>query len=131
LSRERIGDVVFPPADVIFSKTRGVQPDLLVLPLVHGRRPAHFRDAGHLLLAVEVLSPSTARSDRVAKRTLFRDEGVPEYWIVDLDARTIERSTPSDARIEVVAERLTWQPDGASTAFALDVPDYLARVLDD
>jgi Uma2 family endonuclease len=57
-----------------------------------------------LLLAVEILSPSTARADRVAKRTLFRDERVPEYWIVDLDARTVERSTPADPRVEVAAD---------------------------
>jgi Uma2 family endonuclease len=131
LSRERIGDVVFAPADVIFSRTRGVQPDLLVMPLVNGKRPTHFQDAGRLLLAVEVLSPSTARSDRVAKRTLFRNEGVPEYWIVDMDSRTIERSTPSDARVDVVAERLAWPVEGASEQFEMDVADYFAQVLDD
>jgi len=42
-----------------------------------------------------VLSPTTARSDRVNKRALYRDERVDEYWIVDLDSRTIERSTPT------------------------------------
>jgi Uma2 family endonuclease len=100
LSRERVGHAYFAPADVTFSRTRAVQPDLLVVPLIGGRRPDRFGDLGPLLLAVEVLSPSTARADRVAKRTMFRDEGVAEYWIVDLDARTIERSTPADPRFE-------------------------------
>ena len=59
-------------------------------------------------------SSSTARADRVAKRTLFRDERVPEYWIVDLDARAFERSTPA----------------GASTPLTIDLPAYFERVLD-
>src|SRR5437868_1029615 len=115
LNREPVGHAYFAPADVIFSRTRAVQPDLLVVPLVNGHRPERFEDVGKLLLAVEVLSPSTARADRVAKRVLFRDEGVAEYWIVDLDARTIERSTPADPRVDVVVDRLEWLPTGGES----------------
>jgi Uma2 family endonuclease len=38
----------------------------------------------------EVLSPSTAARDKVQKRTLYADHGVPHYWIVDVDSRTLE-----------------------------------------
>ena len=41
-------------------------------------------------LAVEILSPSTARIDRQTKRQLFERSAVPNYWIVDADARVIE-----------------------------------------
>lgn len=82
------------------------------------------------MLAVEILSPSTARADRVAKRTLFRDQGVPEYWIVDLDSRVIERSTPSDPRAEILVDRLSWYPDGASATLDIDLNAYFAEVLD-
>ena len=128
---ERAGDLIIAPADVRFSNTRIVQPDLFVIPLVEGRRPKRFEDVGRLLLAVEVLSPSTARADRVDKRVLFRDEGVAEYWIVDLDARTIERSTPADPRVEVLVDRLEWRAEGAASSIAIDLADYFARVLDD
>lgn len=131
LTRERVGHAYFAPADVIFSPTRAVQPDLLVLPLVHGRRPKKFGDVGTLLLAVEVLSPSTARADRVAKRRMFRDEGVADYWIVDLEARTVERSTPDDPRVEVLSDRIEWFPAGAGSSLVVDVVDYFKRVLDD
>jgi Uma2 family endonuclease len=107
-----------------------VQPDLFVVPLVEGRRPERFEDVGRLLLAVEVLSPSTARADRVAKRVLYRDQGVAEYWLVDLEARTVERSTPADARVEVLAEDLTWRVEGAASALEIDLLDYFSRVLD-
>jgi Uma2 family endonuclease len=130
LAREAVGYAVAAPADVVFSPRRGVQPDLFVAPLAAGRRPRHFSDVGRLLLAVEVLSPSTARADRVKKRALYRVEGVDEYWIVDLDARTIERSTPVDARIEVLAQTIEWMPQGASGPLAIDVPSYFRGVLD-
>ena len=128
---EGIGDMIIAPADVRFSDARNVQPDVFVMPLVDGRRPRRFEDAGRLLLAVEVLSPSTARADRVTKRILFRDEGVAEYWIVDLDARTIERSTPADSRVDVLADRVEWRPEGAASSLTVDLLEYFARVLDD
>ena len=130
LQRERVGHAFVSPADVIFSSRRLVQPDVFVTRLVNGRRPEEFVASSGLLLAVEVLSPSTARADRVAKRTLYRDERVPEYWIVDLDARTFERTTPGDARPEILADALAWQPVGASTPLIIDLSAYFERVLD-
>ena len=41
-------------------------------------------------LAVEIISPSTPRIDRVTKLQLYARYGVPFYWIVDPDARAIE-----------------------------------------
>ena len=102
-----------------------------MVPLINGRRPRAFSEVKRLLVAVEVLSPATARADRVAKRGLFREEGVAEYWIVDLDSRTVERSTPDDPRPEILAERLEWFPEGALESLVVDLVDYFARVLDD
>ncbi len=42
-------------------------------------------------LVVEVLSPGTAATDRGRKRDIYAHFDVPEYWIVDPDANTIER----------------------------------------
>ena len=52
-----------------------------------GRAPARWEEVQHLLLAVEVLSPSTARHDRHTKRGIYMAESVDEYWIVDPEAR--------------------------------------------
>jgi len=41
-------------------------------------------------LVVEILSPSTAQTDRHTKMQLYARHGVPWYWIVDPDSRTVE-----------------------------------------
>jgi Uma2 family endonuclease len=131
LKKTSAGVVYMAPGDVVFSPRRGLQPDIFVTPFVDGKRPVKFQDAGRLLLAVEVLSPGSARADRVIKRRVFREEHVPEYWVVDMDARAIERTTPSESRPEVLVERLDWFPDGASKPLGINLPKYFASVLDE
>lgn len=41
-------------------------------------------------LVVEVLSPSTAKYDRVHKKDVYEQSGVPEYWLVSPGDRSIE-----------------------------------------
>jgi Uma2 family endonuclease len=131
VEQQRLGEVLFAPIDVTFSDKRGVQPDLLVAPFVDGKRIRISRELRDFPLVVEVLSPSTARWDRVKKRRLYREERIPEYWIVDLDARVFERSTASGEAIEVASERLVWAPDGSDAPLTIDVERYFAHVLDD
>jgi len=80
-----------------------------------------------LLLAVEVLCPSSGRHDRVRKRPLYQRH-VADYWIVDLDARLFEHWMPTDDRPELITETLSWHPAGATTAFRLDLPPYFESV---
>jgi Uma2 family endonuclease len=117
-----IGHVVVSPADVTFDDGSLVQPDVFVTPLVGGRRPREWSEVKTLLLAVEVLSPSTARADRRVKLRLYQRQRVPEYWIVDVDARLIERWRLDDQRPEIVADRLEWQPDPAHPSLVIDLP---------
>lgn len=119
-----IAGLYIGPADVEFGVDRMVEPDLFVVPLVDGRQPRTWGEAGRLLLAVEILSPSTARADRLAKRLLYQRERVSEYWIVDVDARLIERWRPDDVRPEIIVGELAWQPDPAAPALAIDLDSY-------
>jgi Uma2 family endonuclease len=41
-------------------------------------------------LIIEILSPSNWTYDRKEKFQAYRDAGVPEYWIVDYRAKTVE-----------------------------------------
>jgi Uma2 family endonuclease len=104
-----LGWVKLSPADIVLSPRRLVQPDFFVVPWAE-REPRSSRDIATLVLAIEVLSPSTARADRLVKRHLYQSQGVPEYWIVDPDARLIERWRPEDTRPEVLDERIVWTP---------------------
>ena len=88
-----------------------------------------WEDLGAPLLAGEVLSPSTAKYDRGAKRQRYQEAGVDEYWIVDLDARLIERWRPGDQRPEILRDLLTWKPADTAAPFTLDLRGYFARVL--
>lgn len=127
VAEHRIGTAVFAPADVTFSDDTVVIPDVFVAPLVDGRRPQHWEEVRRLLLAVEVLSPSTARTDRTIKRRRYQRENVPEYWVVDGDARIVERWRPDDTRPEIVSEQLAWQSDPATPPLVIDV----ARLFED
>ena len=49
-------------------------------------------------VVIEVTLPGTARYDRLVKRRRYQRAPVPEYWIVDLDARLVERWKPDDTR---------------------------------
>ena len=42
-------------------------------------------------LVVEVVSPSSQRDDRVTKLRWYAQLGIPEYWLVDGTAKTLER----------------------------------------
>ena len=126
----KLGEVFIAPADVEFSPRRLLQPDVFVIPATPGRRPQIFTEVGRLLLAAEVLSPSTARVVRTKKRDILKDERVPEYWIVDGHGRVVERWTPDDKRPEILSATIVWQPVTLVPALVIDLPRFFAEALD-
>ncbi len=115
-----IGRVVSAHADVTFENRHLLVPDLFVVGSTAPLQQRTAMDA--LLLVIEILSPSTARRDRIVKRALYQRAGIAEFWLVDTDARTIERWRPEDERPEILCEALRWEPPGASTPLDLDLP---------
>lgn len=90
---KRLGFLLASPLDVRLPRRIGdpVQPDLVYIPMA--KQPRWEVDPsfdGAPDLVVEILSPSTARLDRKIKHLAYREAGIPEYWIVDPRARTIE-----------------------------------------
>lgn len=83
--------VVIAPFEWRRGRGTALQPDLLVARrgdlLEHGRYLAAAP-----VLAVEVLSPSTRRIDRLTKLSAYEEAGVGSYWLVDPDpdAPTLE-----------------------------------------
>ena len=120
---ERVGIAMTSPSDIELEPEQITQPDVFVVPvdLLPADAPIQWRHISRLLLAVEVLSPSTMREDRVRKRDFYLRNRVDEYWIVDLDARVFERWTPASERPDIRRDTLDWTPAGAQSAFRLDV----------
>jgi Uma2 family endonuclease len=122
-----LGQIFFGPADVIFDAHTLLEPDLLVALGDEVRRLKSWRELPDPALAVEILSPSSARHDRGAKRERYLHR-VSEYWIVDIEARLIERWRPGDARPSIHRERLDWSPTPALPPLVVDVGALFAEV---
>lgn len=125
-----LGIALVSPADIEFSPRRLVQPDVFVAPLTASGKPRNWHDISSLLLAVEILSPSTARADRQGKRRIYQAEGVQEYWIVDLDARVVERWRPADDRPEIATDVIIWRPRSDAQPLSIELDAFFAEVLD-
>ncbi len=121
LKIHRIGELFSSPADISWDEDTLVQPDLFVVEMGEARTLDWAR-MKTLLLAVEVLSPSSLRADRLIKRRLYQEQHIPLYWVVDCDARTVEVWTPEASIPTVETERLTWHPDGASAPCVIELP---------
>jgi Uma2 family endonuclease len=116
------------PGDLRLSARTVVEPDLFLLPSVPGLRLQDWAAAPTPILVVEVLSASTAARDRGQKRRLYLESAVEEYWIVDLDARVIERWREGDERPEIVDGVLRFALD-VGVAGSIDLARYFEEVL--
>ena len=116
------------PADITWDDDVLVQPDIFVVP--REDVSADWSTYKHLLLAVEVLSPSSTRGDRVVKRRLYQEQRVGTYWVLDADKRLVEAWHPDDEAPEIVTDVLRWQvtPEAPTLEISLgDVFDTLPR----
>jgi Uma2 family endonuclease len=94
------GEVLGSGYKVRITKKRGAMPDVQFFRAGNEPRPEHEDGlaSGHPDLVVEVVSPSSRRHDRIVKARWYASIGVPEYWIVDPDDRTIEQLVLENGR---------------------------------
>lgn len=80
----QLGQVLVAPFEIHLAEdTRPLQPDVLFIKKERQpRRGAKFFE-GPPDLVVEVISPSSLRTDRLVKFTTYQQFGVAEYWLVD------------------------------------------------
>jgi Uma2 family endonuclease len=125
---EQIGQrLLLAPTAVHFSSRREVQPDILVFRR-GDRPPVRAVDGRTLSLAIEILSPNTARADRTAKRALYQSEGVNEYWMIDPDQRVIESVQFGTIAGTVCTQSVVWRPDRRFEPLVIDVPMFFDSV---
>jgi Uma2 family endonuclease len=90
LPAEAADRLFFAPLDVVLPSGDVVQPDIFFLAEEDARRA---KEGGRVrcapLFVVEIVSPGSATLDAITKRALYEKNGVREYWIVDLETRSI------------------------------------------
>ena len=90
LLRAAVGDraVVSVQGPVQFPPRSELQPDLALLRPPVARYEAALPSPADVFLLVEV-SDSTLARDRDVKAPIYARHGIPEYWLVDLNAQTV------------------------------------------
>jgi Uma2 family endonuclease len=114
-----LGKIFVAPTDCILSNVTVVQPDVLYIATDRLAIISERGIEGAPTLVVEVLSPSTAPLDRGRKMKLYAEHGVPYYWIVDPESRSVEAYTLTGTAY-ALAGRVVGEP-GALPPFG-DLP---------
>lgn len=129
LAQSQVGVAMLSPSELELRPGTITQPDVFVVPA--GQPIAgpvvQWPDIKSLMLAVEVLSPSSIRTDRVIKRDFYLANGVAEYWIVDVESRVVERWLPTRETPELYRELITWSP-AHDAMLTIDLPTLFARM---
>lgn len=107
------------PCDISWDDATLVQPDLLVVPA--GEVSNDWGTFKTLWLAIEILSPSSARADRVVKRRLYQENRVGAYWIVDSEAHVVEVWQWDDERPAIVTDTLRWRVTPDAPELGIDL----------
>jgi Uma2 family endonuclease len=92
ISPQDLGMVLLAPCDVMLPDgiATPVEPDVMFFR--KGNQPTResIYFAGVPDLLSEILSSETYDRDRTIKLKAYEDAGVPEYWLVDPESRTVE-----------------------------------------
>ncbi|MGQ0816077.1 MAG: Uma2 family endonuclease [Gemmatimonadota bacterium] len=123
-----LGSIYPGPIDVLFAEGDYLEPDLV---FVRRERQGIVSDRGiegPPDLVVEIVSEATAGRDRDIKRRRYAHFGVPEYWIVDPDAHTVEvyRFTLDAETPAIVKDVLRWTPMPAGPTLECTVREITA-----
>ena len=86
----QLGEVLFAPFGVVLDDFDDVQPDLMFVK--NERREIVQEDGifGAPDLVVEIISPSSTKTDRGKKFRLYERMHVSEYWIIDIKNKSVE-----------------------------------------
>jgi Uma2 family endonuclease len=85
-----LGKLFHAPIDLILEASSVLQPDLLFVTKARQHIMTERAIEGAPDLVIEILSPTTSRTDRVTKAQIYARHSVPAYWIVDPEQEAIE-----------------------------------------
>jgi Uma2 family endonuclease len=84
------GEVFASPLDVTLGDDNVVQPDILYVSGEQRGIIQETRIDGAPLLAIEIISESSRRIDRLQKRQIYQGAGIQHYWLADPLEKTLE-----------------------------------------
>ncbi len=90
VERHDLGEVVPGPVAIVLDEANVVLPDIVYAATANLSNIREGRYHGAPDLIVEVISPTSRNHDAVTKMFRYACCGVPEYWLVDPFARTIQ-----------------------------------------
>ncbi len=90
LEEQGFGQGYVAPLDVVFDRHNVFEPDVLFIRSERLGIVTEKNVSGAPDLVVEVLSDSTREVDLGRKLRAYSRFGVPEYWVVDPDANTMQ-----------------------------------------
>ena len=95
--------------DVQLSPRRLFIPDVLVTTFEAAKRGSGKFAATEIVLAAEIVSPSSQSMDRVMKPSLYAKAGIPYYWMIEIDGGITVHTYKLEFEDEV------YQPSGTFT----------------
>lgn len=84
------GEIFNAPLDLTLGDYTVVQPDILYISGAQREIIQETRIDGSPLLAVEIISESSRRKDRLQKRQIYQEAGIQHFWLVDPHEKTLE-----------------------------------------
>lgn len=126
-----LGELYPGPVDVLFGEGDYLEPDIVFVRTDHRQYLTDRGVEGPPDLIIEILSPSTADRDRGLKLERYRTFAVPEYWVVDPDARSIEvwrlAAGAREPEFFGPTDPLRWQPGPGEAVLDFVVGEVLAE----
>jgi Uma2 family endonuclease len=109
--------IVTQANDVQLSPRRVLIPDVLVTTFEAAQRPRGKFYAHEVVLAVEIVSPTSQAMDRVMKPALYAKAGIAHYWLVEIEGGLTVQTYRLNTEDEV------YEPSGTFTdVIDLDQP---------
>jgi Uma2 family endonuclease len=87
--------------EVRISPRRSFIPDVLVATDEAARRRARYYNPHEVMLAVEIVSPTSQSMDRITKPALYAAAGIPYYWRIEIDGGLIVHAHKIDPENEM------------------------------
>jgi Uma2 family endonuclease len=103
--------------EVRIGKHRALIPDVLAVTARAAERNPHWFAPHEVVLAVEVVSPSSVAFDRITKPALYAQAGIPSYWRIESVGELTVHTYALDPSAEVYRDTGSF-----TTAIEVDQP---------